>query len=141
MIYSNLPFNHSFSLSPSYRSATMMIENRESDERVCCVLSLSLFLSLYYEDTFVFLCFSSRSYEKKTREVTNRRQISPLTSFFFATLLRSFIARTQHALVTHKNTHTYTSACGLGRRKESSSSNNNNNNNNNRNINNSSVEK
>jgi len=107
---------------------------------VLCSLSLSFFLCIMK----TLSCFSVSPLvrtKKKTREVTNRRQISPLTSFFFATLLRSFIARTQHALVTHKNTHTYTSACGLGRRKESSSSNNNNNNNNNRNINNSSVEK
>ena len=84
-----------------------MIENRESDERVCCVLSLSLFLSLYYEDTFVFLCFSSRSYEKKkTREVTNRRQISPLTSFFFCNSPQKFHrAHTTRIINTQKHTH------------------------------------
>ena len=98
VIYSNLSLNHSFSLSLWYRSETMMIENREW--WWARAFSLSLSLSFIYEDTCVSLSPLVRT-KTRSNEQTNR-----YFRFFFASLLRSFIARTQH--VSHKHTHTHT---------------------------------
>ena len=86
-----------------------MIENRESDERACCVLSLSLSF-IKNEDTCVSLSPLVRT-KTRSNEQTNRS-----FRFFFASLLRSFIARTQH--VSHKHTHTHTHIVRLWFRKE-----------------------
>lgn len=84
-----------------------LIQIRDDDDRKsrvmmsACVLSLSLSLSFIFMKTLVslFLLFLVRT-KTRSNEQTNR-----YFRFFFASLLRSFIARTQH--VSHKHTHTH----------------------------------
>ena len=82
-----------------------LIQIRDDDDRKsrvmmsACVRSLSLSLSFIYEDTCVSLSPLVRT-KTRSNEQTNR-----YFRFFFASLLRSFIARTQH--VSHKHTHTH----------------------------------
>ena len=82
-----------------------LIQIRDDDDRKsrvmmsACVLSLSLSFFYFYEDTCVSLSPLVRT-KTRSNEQTNR-----YFRFFFASLLRSFIARTQH--VSHKHTHTH----------------------------------
>ena len=84
-----------------------LIQIRDDDDRKsrvmmsACVLSLSLSLSfIKNEDTCVSLSPLVRT-KTRSNEQTNRS-----FRFFFASLLRSFIARTQH--VSHKHvSHTH----------------------------------
>ena len=83
-----------------------LIQIRDDDDRKsrvmmsACVRSLSLSLSfIKNEDSCVSLSPLVRT-KTRSNEQTNR-----YFRFFFASLLRSFIARTQH--VSHKHTHTH----------------------------------
>jgi len=83
-----------------------LIQIRDDDDRKSRVMmsarafSLSLSLSFIYEDTCVSLSPLVRT-KTRSNEQTNR-----YFRFFFASLLRSFIARTQH--VSHKHvSHTH----------------------------------
>ena len=73
----------------------------------CVVFSLSLSFFLCIMKTLS--CFSVSPLvrtKKKTREVTNRRQISPLTSFFFCNSPQKFHrAHTTRISNTQKHTH------------------------------------
>ena len=84
-----------------------LIQIRDDDDRKsrvmmsACVLSLSLSLFLLFMKTLVSLFLLLFLTKTKSNEQTNRS-----FRFFFASLLRSFIARTQH--VSHKHvSHTH----------------------------------